>query len=258
MKKIFTLLAVLIGLGAQAQTILVQTDFTGYNGLPNTVPFGWFISNNDTSATGKTFYTGASTCGVTCPAYKFNLTGAESYIITPQFSNADSVHFYMKGNGTYKPNKFRVYGGADTTTWTLIQQFDSVSATSRTVSLPVGPAYNYLKFGYLKDSTGYNVGFDDVIIFQGSLSSVPVTENFSANLYPNPTNGLLTIDLGSLHTKSLNVTVINVIGKEVKVLTLNTYSSEYTIDLGDLEAGVYMVRVRSEYGETTRRVVLRK
>lgn len=59
-------------------------------------------------------------------------------------------------------------------------------------------------------------------------------------------------------TKSLNVTVINVIGKEVKALTLNTYSSEYTIDLGDLEAGVYMVRVRSEYGETTRWVVLRK
>ena len=42
MKKIFTPFAVLIGPGAQAQTILVQTDFAGCNGLPNSVPF-WLV-----------------------------------------------------------------------------------------------------------------------------------------------------------------------------------------------------------------------
>ena len=68
---------------------------------------------------------------------------------------------------------------------TLIQQFDSVSqlphrepARRSELTLP--------QVRLPEDSTGYNVGFDDVIIFQGSLSSVPVTENFSAMPLPQP------------------------------------------------------------------------
>ncbi|MBK6840606.1 MAG: hypothetical protein IPG90_21770 [Bacteroidetes bacterium] len=49
-----------------------------------------------------------------------NLVWDSAYVITC-FAHADSVRFYMKGNGSFQANRFRVYGGPDTTNMTLIQ-----------------------------------------------------------------------------------------------------------------------------------------
>lgn len=256
MKRIFTYLLLLtLSLPASSQ-ILVQNDFATYNGLASSVPAGWFYSWNDTASTSRSYYTSAGSCGMSCPAYKF---GRDSvYMITPFFSGADSVRFYMKGNGTYKPNKFRVFGGADTSNWTLIHQFDSIPLASQTVTLPVGGAYNYLRFYYQKDSTGYNVGMDDIYIFAGIFTGVNEGKKFSASLYPNPTNGILNISSTAYLSKGMTILVSNVLGNEVKRIVLNNAAAQYQVNLNDLEAGIYMLRIRSEMGESTQRVVIRK
>ncbi|MBK7852123.1 MAG: hypothetical protein IPJ66_13605 [Bacteroidetes bacterium] len=71
MKRIFTLLILSVFTLPSFSQILVQTDFASYNGLSTSVPPGWFIYWNDTAATHKSYYTGSTTCGIACPAYKF-------------------------------------------------------------------------------------------------------------------------------------------------------------------------------------------
>ena len=135
MKRIFTLLILSVFTLPLFSQILVQTDFATYNGLSSGIPPGWFISWNDTASSHRSFYTGAATCGLACPAYKFGWDSA--YVITPAFAHADSVRFLMKGNGSFQANRFPVYRGPDTTNMTLIQEFKHVSATSTIMTLPL-------------------------------------------------------------------------------------------------------------------------
>ncbi|HRH66395.1 MAG TPA: T9SS type A sorting domain-containing protein [Bacteroidia bacterium] len=255
MKRIFTILILSVFTIPTFAQILVQTDFATYNGLPAGVPPGWFIYWNDTAASHKSFYTGPSTCGIACPAYKFGWDSI--YVITPAFANADSVRFYMKGNGTFQANRFQVWGAPDTTNWTLIQENNNVSATASIVTLPLNSNYTHVKFAYLKDSLGYNVGFDDVYVFAGSFSGISEHAVLDASIYPNPTQGKISVDMAHF-SKSLTVTVSNILGKVVKQVVLNTVAANYEVDLNDLEDGVYMVNVRNEFGEKTQRVVLKK
>jgi hypothetical protein len=255
MKRIFTLLILSVFTLPLFSQILVQTDFATYNGLSSGIPPGWFISWNDTASSHRSFYTGAATCGLACPAYKFGWDSA--YVITPAFAHADSVRFYMKGNGSFQANRFQVYGGPDTTNMTLIQEFNNVSATSTIMTLPLDDSYTNVKFYYHKDSLGYNVGFDDVYVFAGSFSGISEHAVLDASIYPNPSQGKINVEMAHF-SKSLSVTVSNILGKVVKQVVLNTVAANYVVDLNDLEDGIYMVNVRNEFGEKTQSVVLKK
>src|SRR4051812_9634711 len=121
MKKTLLTLLLLSGFFFAKAQVLTFADFDTYDGTTPTIPAGYYISWNNTSS----FYTGASnSCGVACNAYKFGVDSAT--IITPSFSLADSVRFMMKGNGTYHPNKFKVYGSPDSINWVLIHSYDSI------------------------------------------------------------------------------------------------------------------------------------
>ncbi|MCC7231917.1 MAG: T9SS type A sorting domain-containing protein [Bacteroidia bacterium] len=254
MKKFFTLVLITVLASPAIAQVLVQTDFSTYNGLPSSVPFGWYISWNDTSSSLKSYYT--SNCGASCPAYKFGVDGA--YVISPFFSGADSVRFYLKGNGNWKPNKFIVYGGTDTVNWTQIGIFDSIPLSSQYPVVYVGGGYNYLKFYYQKDSLGYNAGFDDVTVFAGTFSGISQVQKFTASIFPNPGNGLFAIETGVLKPKSLHVTVSNIIGMIIREGDITPTAGKYLLDLRDQVSGIYFLRLHSEYGDVTQRLLIRK
>ncbi len=102
MKKYIYFIALLCVTGnARAQTIILSENFDSYNGLVTSIPPGFVITWNDTSSASKSFYSTSGFCGMACNSYKFGVDSAT--IITPVFSGAGSVSFYLKGNGTYKP-----------------------------------------------------------------------------------------------------------------------------------------------------------
>ena len=76
-------------------------------------------------------------------------------------------------------------------------------------------------------------------------------------MYSNPSQGKINVEMAHF-SKSLSVTVSNILGKVVKQVVLNTVAANYVVDLNDLEDGIYMVNVRNEFGEKTQRVVLKK
>ncbi len=266
MRKIFTLvLFSFIAFASNAQTVLVQTNFDLYQTsgfittYPNTGYYdGFYISWNDTTTATRSFYTGASTsCGLSCNAYKFGRDS--STIISPSFQNADSVSFMMKGNGTYKANKFKVYGSTDSTNWTLIHSFDSIPVAKQTYTLAVDPTYTNLKFYYQRDSTGYNVGFDDVVVFSNSTIGIKnISSSAKISLFPNPSKGIVNVDLNGNKLSNASIIVSDLLGNELKKISLKNSETGHQLNISEFQDGVYFVKVKSDAGEFVQRVILKK
>jgi hypothetical protein len=71
-------------------------------------------------------------------------------------------------------------------------------------------------------------------------------------LYPNPTTGKLTINYGQ--SKIENVEIFDVIGRMQKATT-NKQNGEITIDIFHFPTGVYLVKIKTETGIITKKVI---
>ncbi len=115
----------------------------------------------------------------------------------------------------------------------------------------------YVKFFY--DKSNGNIAFDDFCALDGPVGIFGMAKNnLAVSVYPNPSNGLVNIKTSTFQSKGLTVVASNVLGKEVKRVVLNNPASQYQVNLNDLDAGIYMIRVQSEFGESTQRVVIKK
>ena len=76
-----------------------------------------------------------------------------------------------------------------------------------------------------------------------------LTEQFS--IYPNPTRGAATLDLGDaidLNAEDLNIEVFNTQGTQVYAME-NPRGSKVLLDLEKYDAGLYFIRIRHTYGQ---------
>ncbi|MGF1565877.1 MAG: T9SS type A sorting domain-containing protein [Flavobacteriales bacterium] len=86
-------------------------------------------------------------------------------------------------------------------------------------------------------------------------TSVENHEQADFGLYPNPSDGLFTVEIGDWSGSS-SLEVLNMLGETVA--ERSTIGSVERIDVSHLTPGVYMVRVRNGGNEKIRRLVLRK
>jgi len=236
--------------------VLLQYDFTGYDGTVPSIAPGWFIAHNDTGSF-KTYYTSASTCGVSCPAYKFAIDS--STVISPTFSNATQVQFYLKGNGTPNPyNYFHVYATTNGTTWNLLQTINPISASATTITIPLSSSDIQVKFFYQKDSSGYNAGLDDIFISNGPVGINEPVKNSPLTVYPTMGNGNIFIEEAGVGRNSIKLSVVNMIGKEVKKLDFIQTNGKTLISLNELPEGIYILKIKSTAQQLTKRIVIRK
>jgi len=87
-----------------------------------------------------------------------------------------------------------------------------------------------------------------------NINSVGITQTALADhmtIYPNPSNGQFTIDMGASYS-SVTVMVMDMSGKMIQN---NTYNSEQLINIKlDTPAGIYVVRVTTDAGVITKRL----
>ena len=74
-------------------------------------------------------------------------------------------------------------------------------------------------------------------------------------IYPNPTNGKVYIDCGGLSTQGMQIQVTNSIGQIVLNRIIETDPG--MIDLSGNVSGIYYLKVISDSGIKTEKVVLR-
>lgn len=79
-------------------------------------------------------------------------------------------------------------------------------------------------------------------------SELVFTETERPSIYPNPSYGILRVDLRKYNYDKFKVVIKNIIGKELWHELIN--SPQETIDLGFLSKGSYLLSIENTDGET--------
>ncbi len=96
-------------------------------------------------------------------------------------------------------------------------------------------------------------------ILAGQTTATGISENSfaaSINLFPNPANNHLTIDLGSKN-KEVEVTITDITGKIIYSTTANQ-TQKIAVNTEDFAAGIYIVQIQSAGFIATKKLVVKK
>ena len=78
------------------------------------------------------------------------------------------------------------------------------------------------------------------------------------NLYPNPTQGLIHLNLGLTQKETVSVVVYDVQGNQLFSKSMTASAVNETIDMTAHSAGVYLVSVTTSKGTIRKEFVLNK
>ena len=91
-----------------------------------------------------------------------------------------------------------------------------------------------------------------------NVDDYSLTENTSFNVYPNPTDGHVNIDINLTSKEDGIVEIVDVLGKSIYHHEFKSLSAEsIEVDLSHLRSGVYFVSFKSGKEAMTRKLVIR-
>lgn len=119
--------------------------------------------------------------------------------------------------------------------------FTNLTKASITLYVPAGTSALY----------SAAAGWQDFNIVEGTLSASSVEKALGFSMYPNPTNGVVSIRNKQLNNASITVYDLN--GRALLSKKLNSTASE--INISNLSNGLYIFRVQTENGEFAKRII---
>ncbi|KAB2813873.1 T9SS type A sorting domain-containing protein [Phaeocystidibacter luteus] len=96
---------------------------------------------------------------------------------------------------------------------------------------------------------------DTIEVTLDSCFASLIENEISLSIYPNPTSGSIQIKSESFDSGT-TLEVLSVSGQRVTLRELETGVEVQTVDLSELNSGVYMIRISNELGATTRRIII--
>ena len=117
--------------------------------------------------------------------------------------------------------------------------FEGFNCTTLTVPCGCIPAY---------ENSEWQDYFTTII---DDCNKVPELDEQTVSVYPNPTIGTLCIETGNIET----ISIYNILGEKLYEVTAN--SSRFEYDFGPHGSGVYIVRIQTNKGIATKRVVVK-
>jgi hypothetical protein len=120
------------------------------------------------------------------------------------------------------------------------------AATEITLLATNTPNLNCIDIGDIKESYFNWLDLDDGITLQKNCIAncsltVDTTKVTNISIYPNPTNSLLTIDFNGKEVSELKVSLLNIIGQEIKYYKASNVS-EFTLEINE-SSGVYFLQL---------------
>jgi regulation of enolase protein 1 (concanavalin A-like superfamily) len=118
---------------------------------------------------------------------------------------------------------------------------------------------SYIAIGHTKSYSNHTEIMFLKLDLQGTMtaSGELVLDENTLNVYPNPTSGMVKIDLEAMQGFS-SLRVCNALGQEIYTETLDGSQQEMsrTINLGGKEPGIYFAIFRSAQGLVTKKIIL--
>jgi Secretion system C-terminal sorting domain/Lamin Tail Domain len=114
------------------------------------------------------------------------------------------------------------------------------------------------------DSTDFNrvcstPGYANVNTSSNCVSGLSTAKSTLAiEVYPNPSRGIVSINYKASNGKAVNVRVSDILGNELKHVTLKANASVGQIDLSEFHNGIYLIKVQSGSSQTVKRIILNR
>ncbi|HLA55138.1 MAG TPA: choice-of-anchor J domain-containing protein [Flavobacterium sp.] len=189
---------------------------------------------------------------------KYSATGTASY--------ADNMQFRMSTNGATSALPSGGPAGLGDFTNLLVEINPALNLTSYPT---VWTQYSYtvaglsvptdvkFAFRYFVTNAGPNGSNSDIIgvdSFSVDRPTAGTSEFFKNNfaMYPNPASNVINLSSSTTAINAVQLTDIN--GRTIKNITLNGVS-ETQINISDLNTGMYFLKIKSELGEGTAKIM---
>lgn len=154
------------------------------------------------------------------------------------------------------------FGNASTDATDYVWDFGDGSATSTDMT----PTHSYASAGtysvtlIASNGCGADTAYVDAEPSEDSINvGIAATQlNIGMELYPNPSQGIVTIALSDVKGLNGSLEVFNMAGQRVFVKDINVVGTELKerVDLTDVNAGVYFVKVTTANGQRTEKLLV--
>ena len=161
---------------------------------------------------------------------EFNIVGG-GFLVNPKINNSE--YGYTTGNKLYEAN------ATATVTATANSGYKFVNWTKGGIEVSTTNSYSFsvTEDVELVANFEYNVGIENI-------------EATTINIYPNPMKSELKIESGELRVE--NLAIYDIFGKVQKI---ENFEKGKAIDISHLPVGVYFVKISTEVGDVTRKVL---
>ena len=160
--------------------------------------------------------------------YTYTLPATTSYVGNGT-NKTDDLYSTVSGQGMYKPDDIRLVG--------------------------------YV-FHYNNDGTKMEVlNAAETKLIGWDAGIAPQTSNISSNIFPNPTNGITTVNFNMPQAGNASIEVINAIGQRVELVKQGNFAAgtqNVEFDATNYSNGVYFVKISSGDNTSTQRLVVVK
>ncbi|MBW3131017.1 T9SS-dependent choice-of-anchor J family protein [Hymenobacter profundi] len=262
------------------QPTAVTFPYTQNFDAANTLPCGYTIldANNDGYSWRLTNITDLISSSPNAIAYIYNeddtTVGANDWFFTTALPLTAGQQYNMSfkyrvgsyDDGTVIPEGLEIrYGTAPTvaamTAGASVYNNTNLNSTAfATVSAqaiqPATTGQYYIGFHAISNPDAYVLVIDDIAI---TTTALPVNQALSRAIeaYPNPTTGMLRLNLSASSARQRRATVFNTLGQVVLTRPLNT-AAEQQLDLSTLSNGLYTVQLQLDNDVVVKRVSLQK
>jgi hypothetical protein len=197
---------------------------------------------------------------------------AAIFSILKNYVHADSritVFIDYNNNGVYDIPTERVYTGQSTNT-TFYLPFTFTTIANPALGVPTGlrvilnnnilpNTQSDLGVGlYTSGETeDYFVQFvQKPPVFATGVNNILDLKNIS--IYPNPTSGIVYLDIESINLNNIKITVSNMIGQELMQTEHESVGNEFhtNLDLSKFAKGTYIIKIATDKGNTMQKVTL--
>ena len=142
----------------------------------------------------------------------------------------------------------------DFSKWENVKTFSKIKNTSRQFSFkdlnPLDVTYYRLKF----------IDYDGITTLSKVVDIRNNTNNFKiGKLFPNPTNGLITLEIQSKKYEKLHISIINILNQQVYLET-SIIKDKHTVkklNLSSLEKGLYFVTFKQGFEKIVRKLIIK-
>jgi hypothetical protein len=167
-----------------------------------------------------------------------NTITAHNFVVTP----TGNVEFRAGNEIRMKPG-FKASSGCYFHAW-IDPALDCTPPYRKSLSNDTFSDFDESNFTEKSFESGFLTSQERVYIGEGEF-----------NVFPNPTSGLLTINLPAKDNKRVHITVFDVYGKVV-FTKISSEESEVSVNLSNLDSGVYFIALTNEHNNVFYKKIL--